>query len=816
MKTHNSSLPLVALLAASVLCGNAFADTLPIKVVNPDDGSEIPLSDSFIDLVAALNGNTGIISGDFTLPGQLFFYGDASVSLRSDSTGTLRKITSAVSAEAGVFIADEGSGSLNLDLRDIEFSGGEVSDYGGAIYAIGELFLTSNNAVFSANKAQGYGGAIYANGRASFSGKNTFENNTAEFGGAILVRGDVVFSGDNSEANFSGNTGDGSPNDIFVSDGNAYFYGSGTYTFGGGIIVETRQKVLVIGRNEGGEIDGGTRVTFQSGAVNDIAGFLNIAGRGTVVRFENESNTISESLSVSAGAKVSFLSEPDVSLVSIEGDDSLLAAPFSELEWLDVLNDATYRQTSGRLVVTGTADFTGGELELVYDEGTGMSSLDLRAAATSVRGLDIDIVDTNGVELHDSAVAELVKDGTEFVLIEGRGDELSDFSPEYEDGFKIIFSEGNIVLVKGEHHVRSGSAGAASLLGYGSELSTEEAGAATGEIVAGAATAALRFARASAEQNLRFVQGGFPAGKKPASAASGGSAGTVLEQAATADGVPGGAPAVEGESLASYGWEVSAAYTGTRGDVSASGGLNGYDYDADGIWLGLKKDFGFGVGGISLEAGESKTSGFGSKSEAETMGAGAFFYVPVGEGGSYGFAQVGASFGDNDMKRNYDGQDFGGSYDSQTLFAQAEIGTRIDLTDWLSVNPYISALYADYEADGFSDGKNSYGHTTDDSFEVEPGVRLRSDFEVAGKSAYVSVGLAWVHAFDDDGGETRVAYDGNSATVRGNAGDDDFAKASLDAGLSLTDSWRVNAGYSYTAGGDLDESKFYLGAGYAF
>ncbi|MGN0860793.1 MAG: beta strand repeat-containing protein, partial [Candidatus Spyradosoma sp.] len=235
---------------------------------------------------------------------DLVFDGNGSLRFARDNSGTLEIVGDNVTIRN---MASEGVGAIYADrvilLGKLTFSGDEC-DYGGAVGAHGSVSLlgSGSTTTFSNNTAStGDGGAIYAGTDVTFSGDGasaTFTNNTAsDRGGAIFTySGNVTFSGDGASATFSGNTANGAANDVYAR-GNVSVSGTGTYSFGGGIVTAGTLSIS----------DGAT-VTFADGAINAIAGATTISGAGTTATFANDGagalNTFSGGLTVSDGATV--------------------------------------------------------------------------------------------------------------------------------------------------------------------------------------------------------------------------------------------------------------------------------------------------------------------------------------------------------------------------------------------------------------------------------------------------------------------------------------------------------------------------------
>lgn len=214
------------------------------------------------NISALASGDVVIVNGDGGIGGSMLYFGDTTLSIQSNSEEQ-RTITRTYGEMISV------PGDLTLNLDNIRVDGGTITNY-RAIYATGSVTITGSGNEFSGNRDNGSGGAIYAEGNVMLSGTNTFTHNSSHSdGGAIYAGENVFFSGKDSKATFSGNTADGTNNDIFSVAG-VYIKDGGTYSFGGGILAdgdEDEDGDLVLG--EDGQ-DGSPNITFGSGSVTKV------------------------------------------------------------------------------------------------------------------------------------------------------------------------------------------------------------------------------------------------------------------------------------------------------------------------------------------------------------------------------------------------------------------------------------------------------------------------------------------------------------------------------------------------------------------
>ena len=227
-----------------------------------NNGKEVSITGgNFSGNKATKSGSAGgaiynTADGDLTISGGTVFanneadYGGAINSSWFKADSSVKGDNGKISISDGVsFVgnkAKNGGAIRNqneLDIDDVVFSG-NVANNGGAIWngSGANADVSIANSVFSGNRVTGdgtatgglgQGGAITnGSGTMTFTGTNTFANNSAsQKGGAIYNNGTLEFDGD-SETVFSGNTAGGKANDVH-NDGTMTVDGS--MTLGGGI-----------------------------------------------------------------------------------------------------------------------------------------------------------------------------------------------------------------------------------------------------------------------------------------------------------------------------------------------------------------------------------------------------------------------------------------------------------------------------------------------------------------------------------------------------------------------------------------------------
>lgn len=655
---------------------------------------------------------------------------------------------------------------------------------GGLVYATEDYRLNLNDTTYENYSVSGNGGVVYSEDELYISGTGAFLSNSAGGnGGAIWGGDDIIFTGTGEGSlTFYGNSATGKGNDLYLADHDGEIvFRSGSYGFDGGLDA-----------SRGGDLVfySAAKVTFFNNANNVIGGKTHFAKGSRVVFEEGTTNAFLGGIVVAAG----------------------------------------HSQALGGNVRIGN------EIRLGFDTQTGAyASLDL-SSATSV---SID-PKTRLVIAASSLANGVVGQGeiADATLIYARGTELVD---TFSAGTVLLNTpflksetafDGNNLVVRTtrkntDDAVRELGGNAASAIALGDTALLESrtydearryAGAVSGELVASAAHAAVARARVSASQTTRFLLNEIAGNDKPVRS---GSATAFyaprdrrVSQAATEEGVPGGEASAE--SLEDWGWEVALAYIGQSGDVAAHGGYNAYDYGYEAAWLAAKKAFDFGSIGVTFEFGEGNSEGASSKVRSDSWGLGAFFFLPLTDAGTYALIQGGASLGDNEFSRRPQGRNFKGNFDAWTCYVQGEAGTQFELLPRLKINPYVTLNYSAYEADSFSDGGNRYESLSFADTSVKPGLRLRSDFEIAGLKSWATLGAAWTYRFSDDAADLGVFANGTAANVRGNAGARDFAEASVDFGIALTDALNVSLGYAYANGGELESHDFYIRTGLKF
>lgn len=627
------------------------------------------------------------------------------------------------------------------------------------------------------NLSGGNGGAFCAFDDLAVSGGITFRNNSATHqGGAIWAEDDLVFAhSGNGIMTFTGNTAAGKPNDVYLADydGEIIFH-SGAYSFDGGINTERGGKVI---------FRANSKVSFSQNANNTIGGKTHFS-RGSQIEFGTTTTSqFLGGISLEAGHTQKLGGNVTI------GNAISLASRAGETAKLDL---------------SGAANVT-----IKPDTRIFVSGLDPKSVKTPQT-----LIVGGSHRLSGIRVGDVVGDAPFWTA----KTQLS--------GADIVVSAAQKTDAQAASDI-GGNAAAAITLGAKSDLDTttygearQNAGAATGELAASFAHVSIARSRAFSGQVARFMANeisGKTRSQENPSAASSFSKNRSVFQAANTDGsLPGAASGSRAESLRAQGWSLELAYLGQQGDVDENSGYNAYDYDYDGAWLGTKKTFSFGSIGAALEYGEGKASGSASEIVSDSIGSGIFIFSSLKDAGPYFLAQGGLSLGDNTLTRRSGNRNFQGNFDSRTWFIQGELGTDFEINSWLKINPYAVFAYTYYSADNFFDEENTYDKTDFSDKEVKPGLRLLSEFALGEMKAHAVLGVAWTHRLSDDNADLQVRRNANVATIFGNAGNQDFAEANFDIGLSPTNSLTISAGYAYRAGEDLEEQNFYVRLGWAF
>ena len=622
-----------------------------------------------------------------------------------------------------------------------------------------------------------HGGAIYADGNLTVSGNFTFSNNSAGGkGGAIYADDNVFFVGTGTVISFSGNTAGGVSNDIFLEDDDDVMVirDAGTYTFGGGIDA-SRGSSLKIGT--------GATVTFGAGSVTTISGTTSIEG-GAIVTFESGSvNTFAGGLHlIGSGSGIALGGTTTIGRRIVFSYDAA-TDKFSELDFSGA--DSVTLIAGTQLTVSGNISATA-LMNKEYTIVTGATS-ELLATLSGQYVADAPLYRTvTEVGTNNDLILKTVRKTTEEATAAVGGNASAAVD---------LYGENMILDVASYDEAR------------------ENASAATGEIIASDAYARIRRTFVALERTEQFLANEIAGTtfRKPASGGTAVSRGET-SQAATGE-IPGGA---QSAPVSEKSWEFALAYSGMSGEVSSSGGFDSYDYSSNTIWLGLKKGFRCGTAGVMLESGSTSTESYSSEIDAQELGASAFFFIPITDGGTYAFLQTRFSKSDNEFFRSFAGTHYTGEFSSWTWSVQGEIGTNFELTDWLRLNPYTSVAYAFTDSERFSDAGNTYSGTDAYDVEVKPGLRLRADFSLADLPTFVSLGTAWAHLCIDERIDVEVSRGNTMAKVLGNRGEQNFIEAHLDAGADLTDNISIGAGYAYADGSDAKEHRVYLRGSYRF
>lgn len=683
--------------------------------------------------------------------------------------------------------ADAFSASLALPTG----SGGHFGN-GGAFAVNDDFFLRGDGKTYENFAVSGNGGVIYAQDELGVSGAIIFKNNRAEGkGGAIWADDDVVFAGSgNGTTRFSGNTAAGAPNDIYLADNDdRVVFRRGNYELDGGLDLSRGGNVV---------FENGAGIEFIRNAKNTIGGKAYFR-EGSQVQFGTDTqNIFSGGIVVESGVNQRL------------GGNVTLGREIR-------LEFSARTQSFGSVDLTGVKNLTIKAGTKIVLEGVIASKnlqnpTNLLVVNAADKGVFRNIVNA-GIVVGDTPFGKI-----ETLILDGAlsGNAYSALAVQMRPKTD---AEATASI--------GGNSDSALTLGYREALNTatygaarNNAGAATGELVASAAHSTIARIRATANQTTRFLM------NEITGSANGGPAGTQTAsymprerrvlQAATDDALVSGSTGTQTENPEDFGWEISFAYFGQSGDVAEDDGYNGYDYDYGAAWLGAKNVLSLGTLGVALELGEGETQGAGSKIETEAWGVNAFFFFPITDAGTYALVQGGLNLGDNELTRRVSGANYTGSFDSSIWYLQCEAGTNFELLFQFSINPYVSLAYMYYESDGFSDRGNVYGSADFSEAEIKPGVRLYGNFNIVGMENRLTIGWAWICRSSDDAADLSVSRAGSFANVYGNSGDQSFAELSADWSIALTNSLNLSAGYAYTSGGAVEEHDFYTSVGWRF
>ena len=244
------------------------------------------------------------------------------------------------------------AGSTNIAFDTLSVKGNRAEGTGlgvGGGMAIfqEETNVTIKNAVFEGNMANDYGGGIYNGGTLTFSGINTFTNNTAENGNDLYNEGTVN-----------------------IQDGKT--------TFNSGIVSDTTLNVAaeatlsVAGKTYISQLTGEEGATLEVGSTEDVVvnnaiDGLNLVGTGE--------------LNDATGGDVQAL----VDTVKNEDDASLKSVGMAEGEVMGAVTATVETQANGDLVVTGTSVAANEKTEAVSNQVTLAPQMIARIMMNDVR-----------------------------------------------------------------------------------------------------------------------------------------------------------------------------------------------------------------------------------------------------------------------------------------------------------------------------------------------------------------------------------------------------------------------------------------------
>ena len=365
-------------IAAAFGLASVSAFSANVTVVN--DGTVAAEGETLSSVAENIvSGSVIQIGADFTESGRIAFesdgQGDASLTVESDTAGTVRKIDAA----SGSLFFYNGTGTMTLSLNDVEINNAPDAvswAYSGKIHLVGDNVIFRNNA-----NAAYVGGIFFLNDTLTISGTTTFCDNWVRrsSGSAIYVIADsdgttirdgVIFNGAGSVSTFGGNTcGDSRERafDVTSSGGNVVITDAGTYSFGGGIYI-AKDSYNLAGALK---ISNGANVTFEENAVNRLDGATEISGTGTHVVFKNanDANTFSGNFTVGYGASVEFLGGGALSFGNLSSNGTLTIVGNGEstslnVDRLDFDNGSLVLKNGVNASVSSYFDLTFGSLTL--------------------------------------------------------------------------------------------------------------------------------------------------------------------------------------------------------------------------------------------------------------------------------------------------------------------------------------------------------------------------------------------------------------------------------------------------------------------
>ncbi len=220
-------------------------------------------------------------------------------------------------------------GTLTIKGDDVKFTDNSVTSAngdGGAIRGVNNAAVVftgldeDSAMLFSGNTSTRYGGALSVSYITLSTGSFTFENNSTGSLGGAMYAATVTFSGDGTVGTFTGNVA-GVGNDIYFFDANSVltFQDSGTYSFDGGIYMdsETAQTVInqaqvtIAGREDDDtnvyqlqnvSISNGGKLTAELDNINSATGTFTLNDNSSVLEFKTDSADVSRFDNTIAGS----------------------------------------------------------------------------------------------------------------------------------------------------------------------------------------------------------------------------------------------------------------------------------------------------------------------------------------------------------------------------------------------------------------------------------------------------------------------------------------------------------------------------------
>lgn len=283
--------------------------------------------------------------------------------------GTVFKGNVAGALGGAIYAADS-----QTTISSALFDGNKAGIWGGAMF-IGQYFnlgndrVSLNSSTFTNNEAGNYGGAIAIHNNANVViADSTFTDNKATgehaHGGAIFNAGTITFTGSNT---FTNNTAAGKANDIY-NDGTITVAG-GTTTLNSGLILAEGGTVKVTGgildMASGSTLDmGNGSLTIDGGTFVADAGLLIkiVATDGSYVA--NDANKVTQDNIVGTKGNLNLRwFDGDYTLAEYTSVKDALLTPSDEKAELTLLN-AQLNVEDGKTLVTGVASVDDGTAKL--------------------------------------------------------------------------------------------------------------------------------------------------------------------------------------------------------------------------------------------------------------------------------------------------------------------------------------------------------------------------------------------------------------------------------------------------------------------